>query len=125
MIVELARSIHFQAAHTLPRTPVGHKCRRVHGHTYKLTIWLRGEPRPDGFIVDNHHVDTVLQAVHRQCDHRLLNEADIPDFVKSNPTAENIVIWVWEMAKGSGVGEWLHRVELREGQNSIFATEGP
>ena len=43
----------FEAAHWLPTFPDGHKCRRMHGHSFKVTIVVEGEVRPeDGYLLD-------------------------------------------------------------------------
>lgn len=75
----ITRTVEFSAAHHLPTLPEGHKCKRPHGHNYKVTVQLRAdELDADGFVMDFG----VISQLVRQYDHRDLN-----DFIK-NPTAE-------------------------------------
>ena len=116
----MERWIIFQAAHHLPRMPDGHKCRRVHGHTYRLTIACRGLVRDDGIIFDNAMIDDVLVGIQAQLDHDSLNDLALP--FSDNPTAERILQWVWELA-ARVLGDMLFRVELLEGERSRFVME--
>ena len=90
----LEMDFHFAAAHRLPR--YRGKCFNMHGHNYKLTVTLYGEPDPyTGILVDFGDLETtVKELVLDQCDHSTLN-----DFIE-NPTAENIVVWMWERLNG-------------------------
>ena len=74
-------SFRFEAAHSLPKTPVGHKCRRLHGHSYEI-----GVAAPD-----LEFVAPSLERLFAGVDHQCLNE--LPGL--SNPTAENLSIWAW------------------------------
>jgi 6-pyruvoyltetrahydropterin/6-carboxytetrahydropterin synthase len=80
----------FAAAHRLPRHPG--KCFNLHGHNYELTVVVRGVPdATTGLVMDFADIETVVRRdVLEQCDHANLN-----DFLE-NPTAENIVVWMWE-----------------------------
>jgi 6-pyruvoyltetrahydropterin/6-carboxytetrahydropterin synthase len=112
----------FQSAHHLPKMPDGHKCRRVHGHTYRLTISCRGPVGDDGLIFDNFLIDEVLMVVRDQLDHHDLNELEL--WFSDNPTAERILQWVWDLALlVPKVGAALHRIELVEGERSKFVIE--
>ncbi len=88
--VGLEMDFHFAAAHRLPR--YRGKCFNLHGHNYKLTVSLRGRPDPSsGILVDFGDLETAVKsAILDRCDHANLN-----DFIE-NPTAENIVVWMWE-----------------------------
>jgi 6-pyruvoyltetrahydropterin/6-carboxytetrahydropterin synthase len=90
----LEMDFHFAAAHRLPR--YRGKCFNMHGHNYKLTVTLYGEPDPyTGILVDFGDIETaVKEHVLDQCDHSTLN-----DFIE-NPTAENIVVWMWQRLRG-------------------------
>ena len=46
------KDFHFDAAHWLPHVPEGHKCGRMHGHTYRVRVWCRGAINDRGMIVD-------------------------------------------------------------------------
>jgi len=93
MRMELSVDFHFCAAHRLPF--YNGACARLHGHNYQLRVTLAGEPNPrDGMIRDFEEIrKKVWEAVLVRCDHQNLN-----DFME-NPTAENVIIWMWERLK--------------------------
>jgi 6-pyruvoyltetrahydropterin/6-carboxytetrahydropterin synthase len=66
----------FDAAHRLPNLPRGHKCRRLHGHTYRVEVVLRGEPDERGFVVDYAEIAKAWKPVHKTLDHRYLNRIE-------------------------------------------------
>jgi 6-pyruvoyltetrahydropterin/6-carboxytetrahydropterin synthase len=91
--VQIRKSFTFEAAHVLPHHPG--KCARLHGHSYRLEVVLEGPLQADGpaaGMVEDFEVVTriVKEAVVSKLDHRSLNE------LIENPTAENIVVWVWQ-----------------------------
>jgi 6-pyruvoyltetrahydropterin/6-carboxytetrahydropterin synthase len=94
VIVELKKEYRFEAAHHLPRVPEGHKCRRVHGHSYRIALHLRGKVDPQtGWLVDFGVMDEIFEAeVFRKLDHRNLN--DVPGL--DNSTCENLAAWTWD-----------------------------
>jgi 6-pyruvoyltetrahydropterin/6-carboxytetrahydropterin synthase len=67
----------------------------MHGHNYRLQVTVEGEPNPkDGMIRDFEEVrKRTWESALVQCDHQTLN-----DFLE-NPTAENVVVWMWERLK--------------------------
>lgn len=90
--MQIRKSFTFEAAHVLPHHPG--KCARLHGHSYRLDVALEGPLQADGpaagMIEDFDAISRVVKAaVVNQLDHRSLNE------LIENPTAENIVVWVW------------------------------
>ena len=94
MRVELSRTFRFESAHRLPKVPTGHKCHRVHGHSYVVDVFVAGEVDPAmGWLVDfgeiTARVEPVLKA---ELDHRLLNE--VPGL--ENPTSEVLCGWLWK-----------------------------
>lgn len=92
MRCQLSRDYHFEAAHRLPRVPATHKCSRVHGHSYHVTITLSGSIDSDmGWLVDFSDIDRVIDPVIARLDHMLLNE--IPGL--ENPTSELLAVWLW------------------------------
>lgn len=104
--MRLSCEFHYDSAHYLPMVPEGHKCGRMHGHTYHLTVTIQGDVRDDGFIVDFADLKQAVEPVVKQLDHYLLN--DIID----NPTVENQLTWLWERLNLPG----LHELTLREGE---------
>jgi 6-pyruvoyltetrahydropterin/6-carboxytetrahydropterin synthase len=121
-MMSMSRWTVFQSSHHLPKMPAGHKCRRRHGHTYRLTITCSGPVGDDGLIFDNALIDEVLMVVRDGLDHHDLNDLGFP--FSDNPTAERILQWVWDLALHvPKVGEALHRIELVEGDRSTFSIE--
>ena len=93
MAMELSVDFHFSSAHRLPY--YNGPCFRLHGHNYRLQVTLQGLPNPkDGMIRDFDEIRArVWESVLTQCDHHNLN-----DFM-DNPTAENLIVWMWERLK--------------------------
>jgi 6-pyruvoyltetrahydropterin/6-carboxytetrahydropterin synthase len=90
--VELTKEYRFEAAHRLPLVPPGHKCARVHGHSYKAEIEVRGAVDPEtGWLIDFGVIDDAWGELHTLFDHHNLN--DVPGL--ENSTCENIAIYVW------------------------------
>ena len=82
----------FEAAHSLPRVPPGHKCSRIHGHSYKVELQVSGPVDPQtGWLFDFSVIDAAWAELHARFDHRNLN--DVPGL--ENSTCENIAIYVW------------------------------
>lgn len=75
-IVTISKKFDFDAAHFLPNLPDGHKCKRLHGHTYLAELILRGEPDERGFVVDYAEIATAWRPVEALLDHRLLNDIE-------------------------------------------------
>ena len=109
MLVELCRKYHFAAAHYLPMAPEGHKCRRLHGHSYEIEVAVRGEVDPErGWLTDYGDIDKQVRPVVAELDHRTLNEIAGLE----NPTSEVLCGWLWERLQDGLPG--LFRVSLAE-----------
>jgi 6-pyruvoyltetrahydropterin/6-carboxytetrahydropterin synthase len=108
--IELVKEFRFEAAHRLPSVPEGHKCRRLHGHSFRLEVHVRGpvDPRMGWYIDYSDISDVVKPRVVDRFDHNYLNE--IPGL--ENPTSENIAIWVWKQIADGLPG--LHAVVVYE-----------
>lgn len=92
MRVELSRKYNFAAAHYLPKAPDGHKCRRLHGHSYEVEIAVRGTVDPEsGWLVDYGEIDRYVRPVIGELDHRTLNELEGLE----NATSEILCAWLW------------------------------
>ena len=92
----ITKSFTFDAAHWLPRVPEGHKCGRMHGHTYQVILGLEGPVLGDmGWVQDFGDVKQAFKPLLEAMDHRCLNE--IPGL--ENPTAEVMAIWIYERLK--------------------------
>jgi 6-pyruvoyltetrahydropterin/6-carboxytetrahydropterin synthase len=91
--VRLVREFRFEAAHRLPNVPPGHKCARLHGHSFKIDVAVSGSVDPKtGWFLDYDVVDGAFRPLHDALDHRYLNE--IPGL--ENPTSEFLARWVWD-----------------------------
>jgi 6-pyruvoyltetrahydropterin/6-carboxytetrahydropterin synthase len=91
-IVELVKDFSFEAAHYLPNVGAGHKCRRMHGHSFRGEVAVRGpiDPRV-GWLIDFADLKQVIDPVVVRLDHYLLNEIEGLE----NPTSERIAVWMW------------------------------
>ena len=96
MKIELRKTFQFEAAHLLPRLPKSHKCRRLHGHSFKVDIVVAGECDPKlGWLMDYAEISRRFRPIWQKLDHRYLNE--IPGL--KNPTSEEIAVWIWNKLK--------------------------
>lgn len=94
--VELFKEFVFEAAHRLPRVPEGHKCGRLHGHSFRVAVYIEGEVDPDtGWIRDFSEIKAIFKPLYERLDHNYLNE--IPGL--ENPTSEVIAKWIWQQLK--------------------------
>ena len=92
----ITQAFTFEAAHHLPHVPETHRCRRLHGHSYRVELQLADEVDAfSGFVVDFFDVEKAFQPLLERLDHHLLNEIDGLE----NPTAENIAIWIYQRVK--------------------------
>ena len=93
MAFELIRTFRFEAAHSLPNVPEGHKCRRLHGHSYRVDIYVTGEPDGQtGWVIDFGEMKRAVGPVLDELDHRCLN--DIPGL--ENSTSEQLCRYLWD-----------------------------
>jgi len=107
--MDIYKDFHFEAAHRLPNVPQGHKCERLHGHSFHVRLTVRGDaPEPAGWVMDFSEIKAAFEPVLKQLDHYYLN--DIAGL--ENPTSENIARWIW--AKVKPELPLLHAVEIRE-----------
>jgi len=87
----ITKEFEFEAAHSLPHLPSGHKCRNVHGHSYKVIIEITGELDERGFVIDYAEISEIVNPIIDTLDHRNLN--DHFEFVT---TSENIAKWLFD-----------------------------
>lgn len=93
MRVRLVKSFDFEAAHWLPSFPEGHKCRRMHGHSFKVDVIVEGEVDPaHGYLVDYGEIKQAVEPLKQRLDHYCLNDIE----GLQNPTSEMIARWVWD-----------------------------
>ncbi|MFC8614946.1 6-carboxytetrahydropterin synthase QueD [Micromonospora purpureochromogenes] len=90
--MEIFREFTFEAAHRLPHVPEGHKCARLHGHSYRVEVHVRGEVgASSGWVMDFGDVKAAFRPILDQLDHYYLNE--VPGL--ENPTSEVLAQWIW------------------------------
>ena len=93
MIVELARRFRFEAAHHLPHVAADHKCRRVHGHSFRVTVRIAGEVDPrSGWLMDYADLAAAFEPIRLSLDHYDLNTIEGLE----NPTSEHVARWIWD-----------------------------
>jgi len=96
MHVRLSKSFHFEAAHDLPTFPDGHKCRRLHGHSFRFDVIVEGEvDPPKGYLIDYGDIKIAAEPIVRRLDHYYLNEIE----GLSNPTSEILAKWIFDKIK--------------------------
>ncbi len=117
--MEIFREFTFEAAHRLPNVPEGHKCSRLHGHSFQITIYVSGlVDMHTGWVMDFAEIKEAFNPLFLQLDHNYLN--DITGL--ENPTSENITRWTWNKLKP--VLPALCRIILRETCTSGCIYEG-
>jgi 6-pyruvoyltetrahydropterin/6-carboxytetrahydropterin synthase len=73
--------------------PPGHKCARLHGHSFAIELHVGGEPNAhSGWVMDFAEIKVAFQPIFDQLDHHYLN--DVPGL--ENPTSERLAVWIWE-----------------------------
>ena len=106
---EIKKTFSFESAHLLPNVPKGHKCGRLHGHSFKATIIVRGLlDQKKGWVMDFAEISDIVKPLINQLDHHYLNE--IPGL--ENPTAEVLAYWIYSEVKDRC--PLLHRVVIHE-----------
>ena len=107
--MEIFKEFGFEAAHRLPNVPEGHKCARLHGHSFRVGVHVAGPVgESSGWVCDFADIAAVVEPVVGQLDHVYLNEVEGLE----NPTSEVIAAWIWDRVAGSLPG--LSQLVVRE-----------
>ncbi|GAA0957292.1 6-carboxytetrahydropterin synthase QueD [Streptomyces rhizosphaericus] len=94
--MEIFREFTFEAAHRLPNVPEGHKCARLHGHSYKVIVHVEAPVDPEsGWVMDFGDLKEAFKPLEAQLDHYYLNDIEGLE----NPTSEVLARWIWERLK--------------------------
>ena len=101
MQAEVIKTFRFEAAHSLPNVPQGHKCRRLHGHNYRVDVHVSGEVEPEaGWVLDFAQIGRAIEPILAELDHHCLN--DIPGL--ANSTSEQIARHIWDRIRPALTG---------------------
>lgn len=96
MRIRLTKQFHFEAAHDLPTFPPDHKCRRLHGHSFRFDVIVEGEVDPaKGYLIDYGDIARAAEPLVCRLDHYYLNEIE----GLTNPTSEMLAKWIWDRLK--------------------------
>lgn len=118
--MEIFKTFKIEAAHRLPHLPEGHKCRRLHGHSFQIDLHVRGAVDEHlGWVQDFAEISAAFRPVFEDLDHRYLNDID----GLSNPTSERLAQYVWNRLIAQVPG--LYRVVIHETCTAGCIYEGP
>jgi len=118
--MEVFKEFGFEAAHRLPNVPAEHKCARLHGHSFRVSVHVEGAVgETSGWVCDFADISAAVAPVREQLDHRYLNDID----GLHNPTSERIAEWIWRQVAPSLPG--LTRIVVRETCTSGCDYRGP
>ena len=94
--MEIYKAFSIEAAHRLPNLPENHKCYRLHGHSFKVEVHVKGEvDQKTGWIMDFADISAAFKPLFERLDHHYLNEIEGLE----NPTSENLARWIWRQLK--------------------------
>ncbi len=102
----------FEAAHKLPLVSDTHKCSKLHGHSFQVRVSVEGDLNNLGWVVDYAEIKSICGPIIDRLDHSYLNELS----GLTNPTSENIAVWLWETIKPKLM--MLSEIEVKETCNT-------
>ena len=114
------RTYRFHAARFLPNLQDEHICKKIHGHTFNLTVYINGDIKePHGFVIDFFDIDTVInKKILPLIDHKLLNDIEGLE----NPTSEYLIKWIWNILINELIG--LDKLKLSEDHGTGIVYKG-
>jgi len=118
LIMMVGKEFRFEAAHSLPHLPEGHKCRNLHGHSYRFRVDVCGPVDGRGFVMDYAEISRVVDPIVERLDHQNLNDI----FAKAT-TAENLADWLQKEIEDH-LGR-CDRIVLWETPTSVVVYENP
>lgn len=91
--MDIFKTFALECAHRLPNVPAGHKCARMHGHSFRVEVHVSGPVDANsGWVMDFADVRDAFEPLFKRLDHRCLN--DVPGL--ENPTSEILAHWLWQ-----------------------------
>jgi 6-pyruvoyltetrahydropterin/6-carboxytetrahydropterin synthase len=118
--MDISKTFRIEAAHRLPQVPAGHKCARLHGHSFAVEVHVRGPLDPQlGWVMDFADIKAAFAPLYEQLDHNYLN--DVPGL--ENPTSEILARWIWQNLKPRL--PLLARIVVHETCTSASIYDGP
>jgi len=118
--MEVFKEFTFEAAHSLPNVPAGHKCARLHGHSFAVRVFVEGPVgEQSGWVQDFGEIKAAFKPLFLRLDHYHLNEIDGLE----NPTAENLARWIWDRLLPTL--PLLSKIEVRETCTAGCIYRGP
>jgi len=92
------KKFNVESARSLPNVPETHPCYQLHGHSFKIIISVKGQlDKHTGFVTDFQEIENAFNPIKKKLDHSFLNKIE----GLSNPTSENICIWIWDKIESS------------------------
>ena len=92
------KKFNIESARSLPNVPESHPCYQLHGHSFKIIISIIGQINKNtGFVIDFQEIENAFNPIKKILDHSFLNKIE----GLSNPTSENICIWIWDKIESS------------------------
>lgn len=107
--MDIFKEFTIEAAHWLPNVPEGHKCRRMHGHSFRIEVHVAGPvDERAGWVMDFYDLKRAFLPIEERIDHYCLNDIEGLE----NPTSENLARWIWTRLQPALPG--LSKVVVRE-----------
>ena len=118
--MEVFKTFTFEAAHRLPKLPPEHKCFRMHGHSYRVEVYVEGPVDEElGWVIDFGEIKQAFRPVQERLDHQVLNDIEGLE----NPTSERLAAWIWDRVAPGLAG--LSKIVVRETCTSGCIYRGP